>query len=306
MIKRLNSILVPVDFFEPSLKAVRYAHNLAVRIEANIILLHVIRTSGLIADFFANGDELVKMTAKAKDKLTDIANSFQDNHNVKITSLVERGKPYDVILNISAKEDVRMIILGENHQGMEANKNLGTTVYQVSLQSRVPVLTLKGDTENMKNEIVVPLDLTTKTSKQLFSALAYGLNYNAKIHLVSAVIGGIKIRESRIYRKLKQAKHTLNANDVDATIKLFPKSNERPFNKVLEYANEINAGMILVMTHNEGYSYDNYIGAFAHHIINKSTVPVLSLTSAATEDEYTSVLSSFVDPLKLFKRPQKQ
>lgn len=300
MKKELKNILVPVDFNEPSLKATKYAYNLATNLEAEIILLYVLQTSGLVADFFSKGDNLVKMANQAKDKLAEVVNSTNKEGNIKITTKVERGKPYEVILKAAKENNVRMIILGENHQGEDANQNLGSTVYHVTQKSPVPVLTLKGDIDKMNSSIVVPLDLTSQMRKQLFSAMVYALNYNAKVHLVSALVGGIKMRDSRILWKLKKAKKTLVENGVDTTTKIFPRSEEPPFRQVIRYAKEIEAGMILLMTHKEGYTYDNYIGAFAHHIINKSQVPVLSLTAATVKDNFTSLLKTFADPAKLF------
>jgi hypothetical protein len=71
---------------------------------------------------------------------------------------------------------------------------------------------------------------------------------------------------------------------------------------VLEYAREIDASMILVMTHQEGYTHDNYIGAFAHHIINHSEVPVLSLTSSATSMNFRKLFKGVVDPIGILFR----
>ena len=297
MKKELKNILVPVDFKEPSLKALLYAKNLANSINADIILLHVVSTPGWVADFFTRGGELVDITNSIKDKMSKlIENEFGKNSKVKVSSVVVRGKPYEEILKTAVELNVRMVILGENHQGHDANQTLGSTVYHVTLSSKVPVLTLKGDTQLMNKEIVVPLDLTKQNKKQLFSAIAYGLNYNARIHLVSSLIGGIKMEESRIYQKLEEAKQTLEDNGVMSTIQLFPRSEEPPFRHVIKYAKEVNAGMILLLTHKEGYTYDTYIGAFAHHIINKSPVPVLTLTSAATNVDFSKFLSSIVDP----------
>lgn len=300
MKKEYKNLLVPVDFKAPSVKAFKYAYNLAQKINADVILLHVIQTPGILADFFSAGDKLVKIVNEANDKLGDLVEQVSKaGATVKIKKIVEKGKPYDKILHHSEKNNIRMIILGENHQGVGADQELGSTVYHVTLKSMVPVLTLKGSTEKMNDKILVPLDLTTQTRRQLFSALVYGLNYKAKIYLVSALIGGIKVRESRIFKKLKQAKNTLLENGVESHTKLFSRSTEPPFRKVMEYAKEIDAGMILVMTHKEGYTHDNYIGAFAHHIINKSEVPVLSLTSAATNIDYGKFIEDFVDPAGL-------
>jgi nucleotide-binding universal stress UspA family protein len=166
----------------------------------------------------------------------------------------------------------------------------------------VPVITVKGESNVFGKRILVPLDLTRETGKQLFSALAYGKNYGAKISLVSTLVGGIQRVQSRIYKKLGDAKRTMEENGVECDIKLFERSDVPPFIRVIEYAKEIDASMILVMTHQEGYTYDNYIGAFAHHIINHSEVPVLSLTSSATSLNYKQLFRGVVDPIGVLLR----
>jgi nucleotide-binding universal stress UspA family protein len=125
------------------------------------------------------------------------------------------------------------------------------------------------------------------------------MNYGASITLVSSLIGGIDIEQSRIYKKLERAKQTLEENGIECDMKLFERSDIPPFERVLEYSKEIDASLILVMTHEEGYTYDNYIGAFAHHIINHSEVPVLSLTSSATSMNFKHVLKGVVDPFRI-------
>ena len=72
--------------------------------------------------------------------------------------------------------------------------------------------------------------------------------------------------------------------------------------RVLEYAEEIEADMIIVMTHQEGFTYNNYIGAFAHHIINLSKVPVLSLTASANNNDIDHYFKTIVDPIGLLKK----
>lgn len=303
MIKDYKIILVPVDFNDPSLKAANYAAQLASGQNGEVILLNVFETPGLLFDFFSSGDELVKITNLAKDKLQELANSLLEKWpNVKFSTRVERGKPYQKILEAAEISEIRMIVLGENHNSEEPNTELGTTVYHVTLKAPVPVLTIKGSPEKIKNRIVLPLDLTRDTDKNLKAALLYGKNYNSEIYLVSALIGGIKISESRIYRKLKSAEKFLTLNGIKCHVKLFEISNIPPFMRVLQYAEEVESDMIIVMTHEEGYSYDNYIGAFAHHIINMSKIPVLSLTATATNIDFGHYFKTLIDPVGFFRK----
>jgi nucleotide-binding universal stress UspA family protein len=301
MKKDKKYILVPVDCREPSRRAAAYAVRLARKLNAEVYLLHIIETPGMLAKYFESGSALVKVTDQAKDSLQELVTELSRlDADVKVVSRVDRGKRYDRILKVAYEIDARMIILGENHEGDEAEKDLGSTVYHVTLKSPVPVLTLKGDPGAFPESIVVPLDLAHETRKQLYSAMVYGLNYNAKIHLVSSLVPGVNVKQSLIYKKMRDARRTLEQNGVDTEIQLFEKKGVPSYKRVLEYAEEINAGMILLMTHQEGYNYDNYIGAFAHHLINGSKIPVLTLTASATDFNFRELIKTMVDPVGIF------
>jgi len=301
MKKDKKHILVPVDFQEPSIKAAKYAVYLAKKLDAEIFLLHILETQSMISKFFESGNQLVQITDQAKGLLQELAASLSEmDPSIKIVTRVDRGKRYDIILKVAQDIDARMILLGENHEGSEAEKDLGTTVYHVTLKSTVPVLTLKGVAHDFGQPIVVPLDLARETKKQLFSALVYGLNYGAKIYLVSTLIPGVKEKQSLIYKKMRNAKITLEQNGVECEIKIFEKGKQPSYKQIIEFADELEASMILLMTHQEGYNYDNYIGAFAHHLINNSKIPVLSLTSSATNFNFRELFKAVVDPVGIF------
>lgn len=301
MKKEKKYILVPVDFHESSRRAASYAVRLAKRLNAEVFLLNIIETPGMFSKYFESGNLLVKITDNAKDALQGVVGDLAAvDDEVKVIGRVDRGKRYERILKVAREIDARMIILGENHEGDEAEKNLGSTVYHVTLKSPVPVLTIKGDPGAFPKSIVVPLDLAHEARKQLYSAMVYGLNYKARIHLVSSLVRGASLKQSLIYKKLRNAKLTLEQNGVETEIQIFEKKGIPAYEQVLNYTDEIDAGMILLMTHQEGYNYDNYIGAFAHHIINGSTVPVLTLTASATDFNFRELIKTVVDPLGIF------
>lgn len=301
MQEEVKNILVPVDFEPPSLRATEYAYNLAKRLQAHVCLGHIISTPGFLNEFFSSGNEIVRITDRTKEELHKLAQKInQPGDGIDVHTRVERGKPYRRILSIASELNARFIILGENHQGPEAEQELGSTVYHVTLKAPVPVLTFKGEYMEFGKKVIVPLDLTKQTRKQVFSALAYGLNYKSEIYLVSALIGGVKMEHSRIAAKLQRARRTLAENGVKCHVKLFERSETPPYKRVLQYTNQVGGDLILVMTHQEGFTYDNYIGAFAHHIINESQVPVLSLTASASNIRYSNAFKTILDPLNFF------
>lgn len=292
-----KNILVPVDFQEPSMKALEMAINVAKLVNGTIHLLYVIPKGDFLTGKMRSSDELVKISDAAKNKLSEIDEKYPD---IKMMTKIERGKRHDKIIETATALNARYIILGENHQQEEALKVLGSTVTQVVSRSAVPVITVKGDHTNLGKRIIVPLDLSKETRAQVFNAIAFGMHYNASIYLVSVLMGGIQYSKSRIYAKLRKAQRTITENGIDCTIKLYSRNDEPPYKSIIRYSEEVEADMYLIMTHQESVSKDNYIGAVAHHIINESPIPVISLTTTAAESDQTSLLKKIVDPMGIF------
>lgn len=76
MKKNILKIVIPVDFKEPSVKALHYAAYVAKKSEAELVLLYVIDTPALMAQFFRSTGHLVKITEQAKKKINDICRSI--------------------------------------------------------------------------------------------------------------------------------------------------------------------------------------------------------------------------------------
>src|SRR6056297_1112856 len=300
----LKNIVVPVDFNQPSLDAIEYALDFAGHIRGKLNLVYVIETRGVIYDMMRKGDELVKITEKTKEKLEQLAEPYRKSHNIEIITHVLRGRIYKEILEFSDSIDARMVILGDNYPCISDDQTLGSTVYHVTLKSKAPVITVKCGNKQVGKKVVVPLDFTRQSRKQVLSSLAYGIHYDADINLVSVKIADIKTQDSIIHGKLDKAHKSLNRNGVPATYKLYEYDrNIPPYKRVLEYAREIDADLILLLTHQEGFIHDNYIGAFAHHIINESPINVLSLTTKASDFSIKDVMKQIIDPFSYLFKP---
>ena len=300
----LKNIVVPVDFNQPSLDAIEYALDFAGHIRGKLNLVYVIETRGVINDMFQKGNELIKITEKTKEKLEQLAEPYRKSHNIEIITHVLRGRIYKEILEFSDSIDARMVILGDNYPCISDDQTLGSTVYHVTLKSKAPVITVKCGNKQVGKKVVVPLDFTRQSRKQVLSSLAYGIHYDAEINLVSVKIADIKTQDSIIHGKLDKAHKSLNRNGVPATYKLYEYDrNTPPYKRVLEYAREIDADLILLLTHQEGFIHDNYIGAFAHHIINESPINVLSLTTKASDFSIKDVMKQIIDPFSYLFKP---
>jgi nucleotide-binding universal stress UspA family protein len=298
-------ILVAIDFHEQSLIALEETIELARFIKGHIVLLHVIDTGYFLSKIFSIEREAIeKIKVEATARLEEIAAKYASKGGVDITTRIEEGKIYQKILETAEDIKARFIIIGKNERKEGRRELLGSNTMHVISESKVPVISVAGATKIGYKNILLPLDLTKETREQLFNAIAFGLHYDATIHIVSVVMGGIQIKRSRIYAKMKKVQLTLQENEIKCTTQLFARSEKPAWEVVVNYAKKVNADLILVMTHQEGTTSDSYIGAFAHHMINESNTPVLSITSAAAKDE-EGALRAIVDPLGILRETPK-
>ena len=290
MEKGKHKIIVAYDFQELSNTALKYAYDLARFVNSGILLVLVLNDDLLtMSDVFKNehSDKLKKkitdvMQKEIADRLQKITDEASAESGVEVDYCIEAGKIYEPILRIAKENKARFIVMGRTAREIDKG-NFGTTAMRVVEQAPCPVITIPSvETKFSLKGIVLPIDLTKQTREKVFNAISFGLFFDTTIHLFSVVMGGVSERKSRIFSRMQTMKKTIEENGVRCTEKLYKKSHLAVHELVLEYANEIKADVIMIMTHREIDTSDKYIGAVANLVIKGSPIPVISLTSAAS------------------------
>lgn len=297
-----NKILVAFDFHRQSVIALEQVHSIAKFLKAEIILVYVIEASDMISQIFRKDTDTKKIRAKLEKELQDVCDKTIAGTGLKVSFRIEEGKVYEVIGNVSDEVKPRFIVMGKNDADDGIKKYLGSNATHIIRESKCPVITIKGQEHKLgyKN-IVVPLDLTKTTREKVFNAISLGLHYKSTIWLVSVLSGGISYRQSRIFTRMKKAQKTIQDNGVPCNIKLYKKSLTPEYDVILNYSLDIDADLIMIMTHQESGFKNHYIGKFAYEIINGSEIPVMTVVPAAIKPE-RKLIKSFVDPFGLFSK----
>ena len=285
-----HKIIVGYDFQELSNAALKLAYELARFVNSGILLVLVISDDLLtLSDVFKNehSDRMKKkitdsMHREIANRLQKVAEEASAESGVTVDFRVETGRIYERILAIAKENRARFIVMGRTSKESDRGR-FGSNVMHVAEEASCPVISIPAvvfDT-TFKN-IVLPIDLTKQTREEVFNAISFGLFFDATIHLVSVIMGGVSAQKSRIYKKMLGMKKMIEENGVRCTDKLFKKSHLAIHEVVLNYARDIHADNLMIMTHQEISTSDKYIGAVAHQIIREAPMPVISLTSAAS------------------------
>ena len=300
-----NKIVVPLDFHEQSMIALEQTRGIARFMKAEIIILYIIEATDIISSMFRKEEQEKKIYEEVRKRLEELAVSTSEKFGLPVSIRIERGKVHDQILRVSEEVRARFIIMGKNDADEGFKRFIGQNTSHVIANSDCPVITIKGKEHNLgvKN-IVLPLDLTKKTREKVFNAVSFGLHFNSAIWMVSVLTGGVSITRSRIYAKMKKAKSMIEENGVPCNIKLFKKTEKQDYEVIIKYALDIDADLIMIMTHQESDFRDHYIGTFAHEIINRSDIPVMTMIPSDPK-KGKKLVKTFVDPFGIFGNKNK-
>lgn len=285
-----SDLLVPVDFKIYSLISVDYAKKLKETLNGKIHLLHVVESQSWWSRLFNEAEILLQ----ANEKL-QLLKKEQNLPDDTITE-VQIGKSDEVIISYANQINARFIVLSDNYPLSKGATKLGSTVSQVIIRAERPVITLTEKEDALFKNVLVPLDLHQSCRMQLYSSIALALNHGSKLHMVSVVFNKGQLNSSRIHKKIEKYKKAYEDSGVDYAVELLVKEEQLAYKEILDYAHSNNMDSILIMTHNESARYDNYLGAFAQHIINESTIPVISVNNAAAHYWEGKLSTAAIDP----------
>jgi universal stress protein A len=136
-------ILVPVDFSECSVNAVRAAAGVAAP-DGDITLLHVIDEqfveTAVAAGLGASDEITARMRERAEADFTSMLEGLETG-GVQVERMVVIGVPFVEILKITRDLDLPMIVMGTRGRSIPPEEVLfGSTAEKVLRGSRVPVL----------------------------------------------------------------------------------------------------------------------------------------------------------------------
>ena len=136
-----ETILVPTDLHEKTLRALDVSVRMALREQGRILLLHVIET---IEDDEEAFDAFYdRLRTRAEEKLKDMAARYADRQ-VRIDRHILLGKRVREIVEFAGRQAVDVIVL-RSHKIDPANPAEGwaTISYRVAILAPCPVLMVK-------------------------------------------------------------------------------------------------------------------------------------------------------------------
>ncbi len=293
IIEKPRTILVPVDFSEVAGYAYKHAIEIAKLFKRDIILLHIIgkKTSA-------------NQRKKVEKKLVNFSKKYKKPENTDVFCKIQEGSIFNVITDIAVEVSAEIIVMGiHGKKGLQ--HILGGYAYRIIANSKVPVMIVRNmySGEGYKN-IVVSVDLSNKSKEEIITAIKFAGYFDSTLNL----IGVLKSASSA--NKIKQEVLLANLTGyvenigVDVNVNVLDTSGTSAHDKVLDYAEGINADLIMIVAKKGGRITEVLGQNYAERIIEKSHIPVLSITPHFESEEKaidTYSVGYFIDPFGVTK-----
>jgi len=276
MAAKENIILVPTDFQEQSLIALSQSYNLARFTKSKIYLMHV----------FDKGED----KKQAEDRLNQLAKDTQQKTNIEVKTILAEGNPFVEVNKAIDRLEPLLVFIGLNSE-ISAAGILGQNAFRMVRESTAPVITIKGKVHRDGcKTILLPLDLTKETREKVGKAIEFAKYFGAKVQILSVLDKNQENFENKLLSYSNQVKRYIQENGVPCGNKTVRGKNIAEM--VVNYAKEVDADLIMIMSKAEVNLKEFFIGTTAQQVINISPIPVLSIRPMVRKDT-TSFTSPF-------------
>ncbi len=139
-------ILVPIDGSQNSLKALKYAINLAKGLTAksSIVVITVHDDSSFnYIDQFVTYDDIKNILIENSQKEMKPAQKLLAKSDISHSFIIEIGNVPETILSIADKEKVGLIVIGSKGRSELSDMLLGSIAHRITHKAKQPVLVIK-------------------------------------------------------------------------------------------------------------------------------------------------------------------
>ena len=259
-----TKLLVPTDFTNEAHSAIQHAVKLGVIVQAEVILLNVVKDKS----------DIPAATTKLKEE-EKWAKTVNDQIDVR--SIVRVGNIFDDIGDAASELGVSLIIMG-THGASGWQKITGSYALKVITNSSVPFIVVQDQLMNDTgyDSIVVPLDLKNETKQKLEMVASIAHYFDSEVHLItpneSDEFLSNKLKANRIwaakYLKGKNVKFTTQIVD----------DGDNLLEGVFKLSKQVEADLIAIMNLQKNSLMGVLGSSYQQEIIaNKAKVPVLCL-----------------------------
>lgn len=273
----MKKILVPTDFSACAKAAEVCALDLAKKLKAELVFLHILLTpvdwsklSKEQEDFYP---ETQKEIAKAKDYLNSLLKSAE-NYGLVAHKLIVYSNGGEKIHKFIQSEKIDFVVMGSHGQYGLRDHILGSNTYSMIRRSDVPVIIVKEGQNNLKLEnIVFATNLKEDTGQYFKSIEKFAKIVGASLKILYVNTPTYFLETNDI---LKLGESFLK-NFADESHEIFIQDAFREERGIIQFSVNQNADSIALVTYGKSDLVQYFNPSITENLIAMSHLPVISM-----------------------------
>lgn len=281
----MQTILVPTDFSKIASSATKLSIDIAKRVSAGILLLHVVEIAETLSftiegeieelDFCHDKPGTQKRIEDIKTQMRAII-SMASDAGVRAEYEIRVGNVLHSIREAITDYHVNLVVMGTSERSCLEEMIVGSNTEKVIRHAACPVLTVHenarfGDFKNIVyasslSEDEIEFGSVLKKTQELFDATIHLVRINTPENFKDDAAAKRQMR--KFAEKLKLTNFTLN---------VFNHFSEEE--GIINFADHVNADLVSMSTHGRTGLAQLMSGSIAEGVANYSTRPVLTYVS---------------------------
>ncbi len=283
-----SKILIPVDFSDTSLLAIKHGAFIAQYTKADLYLLHVINAPFLSQNMFLpivtleNNTEIEK---KALAKLAELSEDLKKEYGINAQSIIKIGSPSREVSQVAKEIGASLIIMGTHGYSPLEEIVIGSTALKVITKSPCPTMAMSAEAGHKGySKIVMPIDNTTNSRQKVNYTLEMAKKFNASVHAIALLGVNEENDKASLELVLRQIGELAKERGVTYHSEMLTNLKNRA-TATVSYVEKNNADLIVIMTDQDAELSGFFLGPYSQQIIHLSKVPVLAIKP---QDLFTS------------------
>lgn len=274
--KKIKSILLPTDFSEGSVSALKFAVSLAKITEAKLVLLNVVDTPFNFNVKNENVDiDLITqdLIALSKSNLNRLKSQLEEKNNIKTETITYTGETIPSIVRAVKDNNSDIIIMGTK---VKKDLFFKSSSFNIVKNTSIPVLTINegNEPESIKN-ILFPFNESFKTLKKADGVIQIAKLFNSKITLLGISEANTLQKMHAITNNMMYIKNVFDKNEIANEVH-FSADNDYSHG-ILKYCLQHNIHLITVANNLKTAIIESGNKISTQNVINNSKMPVLTI-----------------------------
>ncbi len=272
----MSKILVPIDFSENSILALKTAIIIANKLHTDLRMIHIVPEGG----HFASGMSVNNVFDEhPEDKLEQLIKEYSQQYAVKgkFDYYVGHGNVSEEIVNkVKYDNDVALVVTGSHGVSGISKSWIGGNAYKLISNTTRPVLVIRQGmeyNEDFKN-MAIPINISKSSRRKMPQAAGMAKLFGAKTPIIGMQTSSMLSIYFRIKTAVSQVVKYLQENNVEVANSIMLKGKDS-MGRLFETVATQKADMMIVEAENTGAFFADRFRPELTTIINNSPCPVL-------------------------------